>query len=101
MPTFKQNLSELNSYVMKAPEENKTKIKKIIELYDNKQIPNVKTAINTVKLLATTNKNIIKSGKPEREYLRTINKYQYEEPITGRLSREPEHTMTTGNNEKV
>ena len=73
--TFKQNLSELNSYVVKAPEENKTKIKTIIKLYNNKQIPNIKTALNTVKLLATTNKNIIKSGKPEREYLKTLNKY--------------------------
>ena len=64
--TFKNNLTELGSYINKAPEQNRSKIKYVINLYENKQIPNIKTALNATKLLASTNKNTMKSGKAER-----------------------------------
>ena len=66
--TFKSNLSELRSYINQAPDANKSKIKDVIKLYENKQIPNIKTALNATKLLASNHKSIIKSGKAEREY---------------------------------
>jgi hypothetical protein len=65
--TFKNNLLELRSYISKAPVENRSKIKDVIELYEKKQIPNIKTALNATQILASTNKNTIKSGKAEKK----------------------------------
>ena len=46
---------------------------------------NFKSALNAVAWLASENKNIIKSGKPEREYLQLVQKYENAQPMIGRL----------------
>ena len=66
--TFKSNVKELKSHVAKSPIENRPKIDQIIELYENKQIVNFKTASNAVMLLASKNKNTIKSRRADKEY---------------------------------
>ena len=48
--TFKTNINELKSYVSRAPVDNKVRIRIIIRLYENKQIPNFKTVLNNVVL---------------------------------------------------
>ena len=66
--TFKSNILQLNTIAKQASDANKDKIQDIIDLYQNKKIPNSRTALNVAALLASKNRNVIKSGKPEREY---------------------------------
>ena len=66
--TFKQHISELRSYLQLAPKENRAKIQDVMKLYEEKKIPNMRTALNAVILLASKNKNTIKSGRVEKEY---------------------------------
>jgi hypothetical protein len=93
--TFKNNITELKSYVKKASVDNRAKINDIVNLYEGKQIPNYKTAFKAVEALASKNKNTVKSGKPEKLYNDIITKYKEAEPITGRLSN-PVFKLTTG-----
>jgi septation ring formation regulator EzrA len=99
--TFKQNLTELKSYIKQAPVENRSKIEDVIKLYEEKKIPNIRTALNATILLSSKNKNTIKSGRPEREYQKLMTKYVEAEPMTGRLTRELEHELKLGDHEKV
>jgi hypothetical protein len=99
--TFKQNITELKSYVKAAPEANRSKIEDVIKLYEEKRIPNIKTALNATIQLASKNKNTIKSGRPEREYQKIMTKYIEAEPMTGRLTRELEYELKLGDHEKV
>ena len=94
--TFKTNINELKSYVSRAPVDNKVRIRIIIRLYENKQIPNFKTVLNNVVLLASKNKNTIKSGRPVKEYNKIIDKYEEAKPITGRLKKEEEKIKIKG-----
>ena len=55
MPTLKTNIKELKYYTTYAPADNKQRIRDIINLYENRTINNYKTALNTVKLLASKN----------------------------------------------
>jgi len=84
--TFKSNISDLRSYIFNAPEANKKRIKKLIALYEEKKIVNIKTALNAVQLLASTNKNTIKSGKAIKVYESLVEKYADARPMTGRLT---------------
>ena len=86
--TFKRNISELKSYISQAPEANKSKIKKVIELYENKKIVNFRTALNTTLALASSNKNT--SKRAEKEYNQLVAKYDQATPMTGRLKRQAE-----------
>jgi hypothetical protein len=88
--TFKRNLTELKSYVSRAPEANRSKIRDVIKLYEDKKIVNFRTALNATLLLSSTNKNTLKSGRAEKEYSSIINKYGEAQPITGRLKRQEE-----------
>ena len=54
-------------------------------MYEDKKIVNFKTALNATKLLASTNKNTIKSGKADKAYNTIIEKYGEAQPMTGRL----------------
>ena len=63
--TFKSNVSELKSYVSRAPEANISKIRDVIKLYEDKKIVNFRTALNATILVSSTNKNTIKSGRAE------------------------------------
>ena len=99
--TFKQNLTELKSYLKQAPEANRSKIQDVIKLYEEKKILNIRTALNATILLSSKNKNTVKSGRPEREYQKIMTKYVEAEPMTGRLTRELEHELKLGDHEKV
>ena len=60
-----------------------------------------KTALNATKLLASKHKSTINSGKAIREYNSIMNKYGFDLPMTGRLSRPPDHSMSYGRDDKV
>ena len=83
--TFKSNVSELKSYVSRAPEAKISKIRDVIKLYEDKKIVNFRTALNATLLLSSTNKNTLKSGRAEKEYGKIISKYSTAKPMTGRL----------------
>ena len=84
--TFESNVSELNSYVSRAPEANRSIIKDVIKLYEDKKIVNFRAALNATLLLSSTNKNTIKSGRAEKEYNKIVDKYSEAYPMTGRLN---------------
>jgi len=54
--TLKQNIALLN-YIKGKAKNNKDKIQDVIDLYKDRKITNIKTAINAVELLASTHKN--------------------------------------------
>ena len=56
---------------------------------------------NATKLLASKHKSTIKSGKAEREYTSIMNKYGFNLPMTGRLSRPPDDSISYGRDDKV
>jgi hypothetical protein len=58
----------LNSHRTLASKANKDKIDRIISLYQDGKIFRYQTALDAILLLASQNKNIIKSGKPDRVY---------------------------------
>ena len=88
MPSFKDNVKFLNSFIVRAPEANKNKIQTIADLYEQKKIVNFKTALNTTMLLASTHKSVIKSGKADKEFEKVFNKYDLAVPMTGRIQRQ-------------
>ena len=73
MPSFKDNVKFLNSFIVRAPEANKNKIQTIADLYVQRKIINFKTALNTTMLLASTHKSVIKSGKAGKEFEKVFN----------------------------
>ena len=75
----KNNILQLNTIAKQATDANRDKIQDIIDLYINKKIPNSRTALNVAALLASKNKNVIKSGKPDREYYKVMEKYDQDE----------------------
>ena len=85
--TFKSNLRELQSYSRSGPASNKPRIQKIIELYKSRKIPNFKTALNAVLLLASNHKLTISSNKAVKTYDQLMAKYSDAAPITGVLCR--------------
>ena len=93
--TLKTNIAELKSYAAKASKTNKDKINNIIKLYEERKIPNFKTAQNAVIKLsfAITTKN----GQAEKEYNKVIAKYGDAQPITGRIAREIQKKSDEGN----
>ncbi len=85
--TFKTNLKEIQSYARSGPVSNKPRIQKIIELYSSRKIPNFKTALNAVLLLASNHKLTISSNKAVKAYDQLMAKYESTVPITGILGR--------------
>ena len=59
MPKTKtqKNIEFLNTLRSFAPEAKKTQINTIINLYKDKHIPNIKTAVNAINLLSSSKKN--------------------------------------------
>jgi len=88
MPSFKDNVKFLNSFIVRAPQANKNKIQTIADLYEQKKIVNFKTALKTTMLLASTNKSVIKSGKADKEFEKVFNKYDLAVPMPGRIQRQ-------------
>ena len=68
MPTMKSKLAELKSYIRNAPPGNKDNINYTITLYQNRAIFNFKTALNTVKALASNHQAVINSNKVNKKY---------------------------------
>ena len=77
--TFKSNILQLNTIAKQASDANKDKIQDIIDLCQNKKTPNSRTALNVAALLASKNRNVIQSGKPETEYYKIMEKYDQDE----------------------
>ena len=82
-----RNVKELQSYSRSGPASNKPRIKQIIELYKSRKIPNFKTALNAVVLLASNHKLTISSNRAVKTYDQLMAKYSDAVPITGILSR--------------
>ena len=82
--SFKNNVNILKSYKHRA-NLNNDKIDSIISLYEDKKIPNIKTAEKAVKLLSSKHK--ASSKKALDNFNEIYNKYIDAEPMTGRLSR--------------
>ncbi len=87
MPSFSTNLKELKSYARSGPVPNRPRIQKIIELHSSRKIPNFKTALNAVLLLASNHKLTVSSNKAVKAYDQLMTKYESAVPITGILSR--------------
>ncbi len=84
---FKTNVQELKSYARSGPASNRPRIQKIIELYSSRKIPNFKTALNAVLLLASNHRLTISSNKAVKAYGQLMTKYESAVPISGILSR--------------
>ncbi len=85
--TFKSYLKEIKSYARSGPAPNRPRTQKIVELYSTRKIPNFKTALNAVLLLASNRKLTISSNKAVKAYDQLMTKYDNAVPITGILSR--------------
>ena len=71
--TFKQNLTILN-YIKDKAKANKDKIQDIIDLYKDRKIVNIKTAINAAELLASTHKQ--QQDKAINKYSELVKKHK-------------------------
>jgi len=98
--TFKENLKTLRGYRRLATTANIEKIDKIIDLYEENKIRNFRTALNTIQLLATKHKAILRSGKPEKEYNKVVEKYQEAPSMVGQLS-DPIFKINRGDYTKI
>ena len=49
--TFKANLKRLNKMLEIAPRRNREKIEEVVKLYEDRKIPNIKTAFDAVSQL--------------------------------------------------
>ena len=96
--SFKNNLKLLNSYKTRA-NKNNDMIDSIIDLYQEKKIPNMKTAENAVVMLSSKHKATI--PKAIQNYKNIIAKYTDAEPMTGRLSRPDFSSNTTKDLDKA
>ena len=76
----------LRSLVKDAPAQNKTLITDVVGLYERKLIPNYRTALNTGDVLASKQRNTMKTGRPTRLCSEIVAKYPDADPIMGRLS---------------
>ena len=56
--TCKRNILQLNTIAKQAADANRDKIQDIIDLYQDKKIPNSRTALNVAALLASKNRNV-------------------------------------------
>ena len=90
--TFKNNIKLLNSYKTRS-NKNNDMIDSIITLYEEKKIPNMKTAENAVVMLSSKHKATI--PKALENYKKIVAKYTHAEPMTGRLSRPDFSTNST------
>ncbi len=71
---FKQHLRESKSYARSGPVSNRARIQKVIELYSSRQIPQFRTALNAVLLLASNHK--LTMSKAVNTYDQLMAKYE-------------------------
>ena len=70
-----------------------------MELYEAKKIRNFRPALNTIELLATKHKAILKSGKPEKEYNKLVDIPG--SPLDGRTAKRPNLQITRGDDARI
>ena len=68
MPSFQVNVKELSGYIRGAPLSHQDLIKNVVDLYKDKKIKNVKTALNVVEALASKNKHSLKHNRGQKLY---------------------------------
>ena len=95
--TFKNNIKLLSSYQSRSNKNNDL-IDSIIAHYEEKKIPNLKTAENAVVSLSSEHK--AKIPKALENYKKIVAKYTDAEPMTGRSSRPDFSTNSTTNLDK-
>ena len=84
--TYKSNLKHLKKLLEATPAtKNKKKVEKVIQLFEERKIPNYRTALATVAKL--TIPSLYKKGEADRSYDELLSKYEHAEPVTGILSR--------------
>ena len=83
--TFKNNIKLLHSYKSRS-NPNNDKIVSIIKLYEDKKIPNIKTAENAIVQLTSKHKATVTTALDTSEKI--FDKYNDAEPMTGRSTRE-------------
>jgi len=84
---LKGKIKELEAMKRSAPNENKEMINTIINLYQNKKIPNFKTAENVVLRLSNKTKHKGIQERALKDYKATVAKYGDALPTTGKLAR--------------
>ena len=84
--TYKSNLKHLKKLLEATPAtKNKKKVEKVIQLFEERKIPNYRTALATVAKL--TIPSLYKKGEADISYDELLSKYEHAEPVTGILSR--------------
>ena len=83
MPSFKTNVKQLKSLIDTAVPANRNTIRKVAQLYEEKRIPNFRTALTTVVKLAVP--SLYKKGDANASYDKVVAQYETAEPIIGRL----------------
>ena len=81
-------INQLSTLSKSALAANQPKIQNIIDLYIRRKIPMFSTALNIVRLLASTHRATIRSGKAIRIYYDILAKY------------DPQFTITKGDHTK-
>ena len=89
MPSPKQ-INQLSILSKSAPAANQSKIQNIIDLFITRKIPMFSTAFNIVRLLASSHKATIRSGKAIRLYYDILAKYAPQFTITKSDPNNPE-----------
>ena len=89
MPALKQ-INQLSILSKSAPAANQSKIQNIIDLFITRKIPMFSTAFNIVRLLASSHKTTIRSGKAIRLYYDILAKYAPQFTITKSDPNNPE-----------
>ena len=95
--SFKNNIKLLSPYKSRS-NKNNGMIDSVIALYEEKKIPNMRSAENAVVMLSSKHKATIPKGV--ENYNKVIAKYTDAEPMTGRLSRPDFSTNSTTNLDK-
>ena len=102
MSELKRNIILLNTLKQHAPAANKAKIQNIIDLYKNRSIKNIKTALTPINLLSSTHK--LQQQKAQIIYGKIISKFINEshkiaKQEISKLNKlvQTTHTVKTGN----
>ena len=74
MPTVETNIAKLKQYTVNAPVFSVHRVNHIIDLYRLRKIQNIKTALNIVKLLVSTDSKIINLNTAIKKYNELISK---------------------------
>jgi hypothetical protein len=102
MPGINKNISLLNALKQFAPAANRGKIQNIIDMYKDRSIKNIKTAVQTVQLLSSKHKSQQEKaaktyGKNVSKALNETHRKAKEEVAKIKKIVQTPHTVKTGN----